>query len=226
MIEINTYNPLCQYFDNMAQKCYFQYSESSKELNELPQAIDVLSEPTLFEKQMALEQRKIYSAIGAVTFEAIAIEAYVNFFGAYYIEDFYIRYENSRHRLSTLEKIKQICKSEYGHAYPTDGQHFRYLKGLFLKRDRLVHSKPYAHNISGEGFDGYEAAMEEIDFLYKNIENELKLYDEVKKKLSECTGEKDANESLKVESKTNLAKVFAEMLNKAFKIEAKDERVE
>ena len=167
--EFSGYVPLCEQYNGLAQSFYKQYQE--------------------VKAQKGGELYALQAAICAVVFEAFAIESYVNFFGAYTLGDntFYSTYESGQrgNRFSTIDKIKGFSKKEGIQRYPTGGKHFVTLKGLLYKRDQLAHNKPRMHTLRKEdGFEDYNEMSKEISFVYQNLDEELKLYDEVKMNLS------------------------------------------
>lgn len=169
-MEFSGYVPLCEQYNGLAQSFYRQYLDAKEQKRD---AICLLQ-----------------SAICAVVFQAFSIEAYVNFFGAYTLGDksFYETYESGERgkRYSTIEKMKLLCKGEGKNSYPTDGKHFSNLKGLLSKRDKLAHSKPRAHTLYKDDSSNsdYLDMMSEISFVYNNLDEEMKLYAEVKSNMS------------------------------------------
>ena len=190
---METYLPFCEQYAAMAQCFYSQYQQSAA-------GNDVID-------SIAMEQ----SAICAVIFQALAVESYVNLFGSVTLgdENFRCNYESETdktHRFSTLEKIKRICKDEFNTPYPTDGKHFKVLQGLLSKRDKLVHQKSKPHNIEKRPFDyndplkSYadylQAYEEEIGFIHEDLENEMKVYDDLQENLAQCSGREEVVKSL------------------------------
>lgn len=169
-MEFSGYVPLCEQYNGLAQSFYQQYLDAKEQKRDA----------------MCLLQ----SAICAVVFEAFAIEAYVNFFGAYTMGDdeFYKNFESGERgkRYSTIEKMKLFCKGENKKSYPTGGMHFSILKGLLSKRDKLAHSKPRAHTLHKDDSSDsdYLVMMSEISFVYDNLDKEMNLYAEVKSNMS------------------------------------------
>lgn len=190
---MEVYFPLCQQYAAMAQCFYSQYQQSAA-------GNDVID-------SIAMER----SAICAVIFQTLAVESYVNLFGSVILGDENFRYnyeseKDKKHRFSTLEKIKRICRDEFNTPYPTGGKHFKVLHGLLSKRDKLVHQKPKPHNIEKKPFDfsdplkSYadyiQAYEEEIGFIYEDLVNEMKVYDDLKENLAQCSGREEVVKSL------------------------------
>ena len=197
-ITVNSYLPLCEQYNSLAQSFFQQHLDLKAKLERFGKPIDFFENPILASKQNELTIGVLQTAIGAVVFEAFAIESYVNFFGAYKLGDstYYSRYESGEKgkRFSTIEKIKLLCKDEFNSPYPTGDKHFCILKSLFSKRDRLAHNKPKGHEISIEhsnSFDDYYDAMSEIVFVYEGLEQEMTLYDAVKANLTASRGQEE-----------------------------------
>lgn len=197
-ITVNSYLPLCEQYNSLAQSFFQQHLDLKTELERFGKPIDFFENPVLASKQNELTMGVLQTAICAVVFEAFAIESYVNFFGAYKLGDstYYSRHESGEKgkRYSTIEKIKLICKNEFNAPYPTGDKHFCTLKSLFSKRDRLAHNKSKGHEISVENsnsFDDYYDAMSEIAFIYEGLEHEMSLYDSVKANLTASSGQKE-----------------------------------
>ena len=218
---LKIYLPLCEQYNALAQRFYNNYKSIEKNYGSEP-SCDFFEFP-----EKALSKESMYGkmeafALCTIIFAALSIEAYVNFWGAYSLGDdkFYSEYEPTKipgkkqKFRNTIDKMKDICKSEFNSPYPTDTVHFSRLIGLFDKRDRLVHSKPKAYSISVKPFDyneplsaynDYIKATEEINFIYKNLDDEIELYSEVKRNLEICSGksepiaqqENDLNEEIK-----------------------------
>ena len=119
------YLTLCEQYDSMAQSFYIQYLDVKKRYEITPNEVSI--------KKMETYIGSLQSAICAVVFEALAIEAYVNFWGAYYWGDYFYQENDIQKRNSTIDKIKWICKISCNSKYPTDGEHYRTLKGLLKK---------------------------------------------------------------------------------------------
>lgn len=214
--EMIFYFPYGERYHSLAQSFYWQYKEACKviESDALPK--DLLDSVDAKDEYHFLFECKENMAISAIIFEALAIEAYVNFWGAAVLGDdvFYAKYEPDKAKRketgeknfpkTTLDKIKRICKDEFKHPYPTDQEHFRMLKQLFDDRDRLVHYKPKGHLIKRpdpnqiytlgmekEAYKEYTDACEELNFIYANIDNHMCLYQQVKDNLQVCSGKTD-----------------------------------
>ena len=221
-ISVNTYLPLCEQYNSLAQSFYQQHLDMKDKIAQLGKSADLLENPSLANTQNMLTIGMLQTAISAVIFEAFAIESYVNFFGAYILGDsaYYSTYESGeyRKRYSTIEKIKMMCKVEFKTSYPTGGKHFAVLKGLFTKRDKLAHNKPKGHEIStksGSNFYDYDEAITEISFIYEELEQEMALYDAVKENLTASSKQQEPIASFQENVATAIAKSFVQMVQGA-----------
>lgn len=214
------YLPLCEQYNCLAQSFYQQHLEAKAQLSRLGGPADFLDNPVLANAQFELTMGVLQTAICAVVFEAFAIEAYVNFFGAYTLGDsaYYSIYESGEQgkRYSAIEKVKLLCKEQFKSPYPTDGDHFRRLKCIFGKRDRLAHNKPKSHEISTKNvgnFDDYYDAMSEISFVYDGLEKEIGLYNEVKINLITASKQPDPITAYRDSVATAIAKSIVQMIS-------------
>lgn len=221
-ISVNTYLPLCEQYNSLAQSFYQQHLDIKAKIAQLGKSADMLENPSLANTQNMLTIGMLQTAISAVIFEAFAIESYVNFFGAYILGDstYYSTYESGGYgkRYSTIEKIKMMCKVEFKSPYPTGGKHFAVLKGLFTKRDKLAHNKPKGYEIStknGNYFYDYDEAISEISFIYEELEQEMALYDAVKGNLTASSKQQEPIASFQENAATAIAKSIVQMVQGA-----------
>jgi len=128
-----------------------------------------------------LSQKIDENYIGAIVFEAMAIESYVNLMGAYLTNE--KTYYNEAEKKSAKGKLKYISK-KIGKDFPEDL--LERIRGLFTKRNDLVHQKPKAIVIDIQN-GNRETIMREKNKLDKalfldleNIDADMKLYDELK----------------------------------------------
>ena len=206
---MNCYFTLCEQYDTMAKSFYFQYHQYQEDAKS--------GDPSA---SIAMEQ----AAICAVIFQALAVESYVNLFGSVVLGDdvFRCRYESEtdkKHRASTIDKIKNICNIELGNPYPTSGEHFRTLKGLLDKRNKLVHPKSKPHTIENRPYnykkpedscsDYVQAFNEEIGFIYNSLEAEMLVYDDLKKNLARCNKGVEVIELLRDNLANEIGKTIA-----------------
>lgn len=130
----------CIDFDSIAQNAYTQYLGFSKEYEALGNGLDVLEVPQAGVSYIAAYKNMESAAYMAVVFEALAIEAYVNTLGEHLIgERYYQEYESkdAKKDRTTLGKLKRLCENEIRKSYPTDGVHYREVKGLLKNVIRL-----------------------------------------------------------------------------------------
>lgn len=218
-ISVNAYLPLCEQYNSLAQSFYQQHLEFYGQLTQLGKPVDLIDDPSLATTQNTLVLEMLQSAICAVVFEAFAIEAYVNFFGAYILGDstYYSTYESGEpgKKYSTIKKMKMMCKDEFQSPYPTGGNHFVVLKGLFSKRDKLAHNKPKGYEISaknGNTFEDYYEAISEISFIYEGLAQEMALYDEVKENLTTSSNKQEPIAAFLDSAATAIAKNMVQMV--------------
>lgn len=198
---INCYLPLCEQYERMAQSFFQQYNDLNAKHTNLGKPKDYLEDPVGASVQMQLTLDILHAAIASIVFEAFAIESYVNFWGAYRLgdESYYSNYESTNKKKSTLEKMKQICKDEFKSPYPTGGTHYAHLKALLKKRDRLAHNKSTGYLVScqnGQYVDEFDNAYKEYAFIFESLDEDMKLYKEVKNNLAKCSGKPEPTEEL------------------------------
>lgn len=208
------YMPLCETYHNIAQNAYSEYKDLIKNEKYLGCGANVV-------ERAYYQESSFRCAIIAVIFEALAMEAYVNFFGAYILGDdiYYSEYESKTKRLSTIDKIKAMCKERFLKPYPTDGQHFRNLLAIFQKRDQLVHNKPQGHNLSNQSAtlkDDSAALLDEYSFVYENLDSEMCLYNELKKNLADSSEKPEPAAELLQNALDNMGKAFGQSIATSF----------
>lgn len=176
---------LCETYNEISQQALIEYKEAVTYLKSfrLPywDFLDHTEEEN--EKYMCAMQQREKSAITAIVFQALAVEAFVNLFGAQRIgEDiYYSEYESKGS--TTLGKLKKICKDFLKKTYPTDDKAYSRLHSLLNKRDSIVHTKPRAVSIDGEPV-AYEEFMSQTEYIYKNICEELESYEKLKRTMA------------------------------------------
>lgn len=224
----------CERYNAIAQDFYEQFINAQAALNACSCPMDLFEANEETYRYYALFDAKENAALCAIIFEALSIEAYVNFWGASLLGDdiFYSKYEferkstegssKKRRSLNTLDKIKKICKEEYHTPYPTDGVHYCALKKLFQNRDRLVHYKPKQYCISRpspkqlytpEMYNDYLDACKELDFIFDGIDDQMRLYQEVKDNLAKCSGKTDPFYQQLEDTGKEIGKAIVDMLN-------------
>lgn len=214
----NMYFTLCEDFENMAQEHYRVYCEAKQEYDQSIHS-NVSSSNILPAKKM------LWAACSAVVFEAIAIEAYVNLLGAYLIPNrYYIDYEGNEPIIkdrSTLGKLKELCKREIGKCYPTSDHTYEVMNNLILKRDRIVHTKPFPHTFEMKPFnytdiesnysDYTSAFSKEIGFLYEGLEEQMKSYSILVQNINTLLG-KDMLQDIRTAPLNNIESMFRDMI--------------
>ena len=126
-----------------------------------------------------LSQKIDENYIGAIVFEAMAIESYVNLMGAY-LTDEEAYYEQCK-ELPIRKKIEYVASS-LNKKFP-EGLKWR-IQRLFNKRNDLVHQKPRAFTFDIEAEDR-NVLLKKRDELLKEMssnlkEKEMSLYEELK----------------------------------------------
>ena len=188
-IETKTFPMLCETYNKISQQAYEEYTESIIYLKSLGCAYWDFLEHTEEEnaKYMSAMQDRERSALTAIVFQALAIESFVNLLGVQGIgeEVYYSEYETKGS--TTLEKLKKICKEFLKKPYPTNDKDYSMLTSLLKKRDLIVHTKPRTVSIDGEAIS-YEEFMSQTEYIHKNICEEIKSYENLKRKLAMLEG--------------------------------------
>ncbi len=180
---------LCENFSVMSKGFYQQYKEATVYLRGLKcKTWDFLihSEEEN-RKYIEAFSLRLNAAFAAIVFQALAVEAFVNLYGAQKIgeEKFYTEYEIKG--ATTESKLKEICKNYLRKKYPTSTKQYNRLNSLLKKRDRIVHSKPKEIDMHSESNNYYEM-FDQYEFVYKDIDDEMNSYETVKKVLQELEG--------------------------------------
>ena len=184
---------ICENYNQMSRNFYEQYLEATEYLSSLGcKNWDLLSH-TAEENEYyitAMSQR-FHSALAAVVFQALAVEAYVNLYGVMKIGEttYYQNYESQTVRKSTKDKIKKICEDTLGKSYPTNTKDYSRLCELLADRDRIVHTKPHSVKIEETTvIPQYSELMEQYDFIFKNLSEKMQSYSNLKRTLSKLDG--------------------------------------
>lgn len=189
---------LSENYDKMSQGFFDQYTEATNYLKSLGCTYWNIPDHTKEENAQYFKamSMRFHSALAAIVFQALAIEAYVNYYGVHRVGEkvFYQSYESKVSRKSTKDKLKLICKEILKKPYPTDCVEYSRLVELLKDRDRIVHTKPRAIPLDGnEVFPNYEQIMGQYNFIYDHIEDKMKSYSILKKNLAKLDG---SNEDL------------------------------
>ena len=140
---------LCENYNGMSQSFFSQYKDVNTYLRSLGTENWDYLEHSPEENQRFNEAHtmRLNSALAAVVFQALAVEAFINLYGAQKIgeEKYYSEYELKG--VTTTKKIKRICSETLGQPYPTNDRAYSRLISLLEKRDRIVHTKPRALKI-------------------------------------------------------------------------------
>ena len=187
--EISVLPMLCETYNEISQQAYKEYIEAITYLKSLGLDVwdycDHTKEQN--EKYTSAMQKREKSAITAIVFQALAVEAFINLFGAQRIGEttFYTQYECRGS--TTLGKLKKISKEFLHKPYPTEGKAYSMLTSLLNKRDSIVHTKPKAVTINGEP-TAYDDFMSQTEYIYKNIDGELECYEKLKRSMASLEG--------------------------------------
>jgi len=136
-------------------------------------------------------QTKHRTAISAIVFQALAVEAYVNLYGAIKMGEkkYYSEIETGKKGISTAVKITMIYKQSLHKSFPVNEKVYLDLKDLFEKRNKLVHYKPIGLDDSNSTIEEFGVNLfNQVLFIYKNIDSQMTVYYRLKKLLAELDG--------------------------------------
>lgn len=166
-------------YSEMAQMCYVEYLTSKAFYDSGKYIVKEVAEKENLLAAIILCQKIDDNCIGAIVFEVMAIESYVNLMGAY-LTDEEAYYEQCK-ELPIRKKIEYVA-SRLNKKFP-EGLKWR-IQRLFNKRNDLVHQKPQAFTFDIEAEDR-NVLRKRRDKLLKEIsydlqEKEMSLYEELK----------------------------------------------
>lgn len=216
---MDVYPMLCENYNGMSQAFYAQYQEATAYLKSLKcKSWDFLSHTTEEnDSYNEANSMRLHSAVAAVTFQALAIEAFVNLYGAQKVGDnvFYEKYDHKG--ATTLGKLKGICKDVLSKNYPTNGKAYSRLVSLMDKRNDIVHTKPHPIPIIPTSeVPNYSELMYQTEFVFKNIDDEMLSYGTLKETLMVLEGkETDFIQENYNEAMDACSKAVAEMFTNA-----------
>lgn len=176
---------LCENYNYLSQNFYGQYKDAKEYLLSLDtETWDYLSHtPEENQHYNDANSMLLNSALAAVVFQALSIEAFINLYGAQKIgeEKYYGNFEKKG--ATTIDKIKQVCLEVTKQKYPTNTRAYEYLRSLLKKRDQIVHTKPRSLNFSciGDSTNNITDFFEQTDFVYADIDKEMQSYENLKK---------------------------------------------
>lgn len=211
---------MCDVFSQLSDGFYSQFNLSVSQLKTLTKSKnwDILAHSSA-ENALYIElyNLRFRSAISAIVFQALAVEAYINFYGVSKIgeENYYKDYEKST---STKDKLKNISKNIFNKDFPTQNKDYENFILLFKKRDTLVHYKTKGFDISNSSDNEFSQNFQnQIGFVYKNIDNIMSVYTSIKRILSELDETNiDLISAEKSKSNDLIQSNILEMLNKSF----------
>lgn len=206
---------LCEDYNNISKSSFAKYKEAEDYLKSLNCSSwdhfeHAPEENKKFEEAYSL---RYHSALTATVFQALAVEAFINLYGAQRLGEktYYTEYEKKG---ATIEgKMKKICSEYLESQYPTNDKAYSRLISLMKKRDKIVHTKPNSVAIDGTRVS-YDDFMSHVNFIYKDLDEEIMSYDILKKNLMKIEG----NEIDLIQESTNMiqnaiSEKIIEMLN-------------
>lgn len=125
---------------------------------------------------------KQYYAILSIIFQALSVEAWINYYGA---KTFGIdKYNREYEKLPTSEKYLAIYKEVKHKDFPKGKKEYNNLKLLFRLRDRLVHSKAYMINMRGGSDQDFFDSLNELfggrnNNIFTKIDNVMCTYNQL-----------------------------------------------
>ena len=211
---------LSEIFYNMSREQYHTYKDCRKKLDELCKGkkyFDVLShsqeENTLFH---SLYHKSYSSAIASVAFQAFAVEAYINFYGAKKLgkSTFNDHYE----RISIKDKIVIIPRIATSRDFPKGEKIYELVKKLFTQRDKLVHHKGKSINFKECTEESFQSIMHgNLEFVFDDIDELVNTYPMFIKTLAALEDKTiDLYTEQQMELNNEFAMAVADMMKKAF----------
>lgn len=145
---------------------------------------DPKSMESIFEFIMAFRFKQ-KAAIIAVVFQALAIEAYINYYGVVKIgkEKFDELFENkNKGYASTKRKYRDIYKLIYKKSLPESEKAYQNMCNLFELRDKLVHSKTQKIDYKTGDLKKFNNSMYELLFQkdFEDIDNIIETYEQIR----------------------------------------------
>jgi hypothetical protein len=211
---------LCEIFYNMSREQYGTYVDSRRKLDELCKGkkyFDILShsqeENSLFHN---LSHKSYSSAISAIVFQAFAIEAYINFYGAKKLgqSTFNAHYE----RISIKDKIIIIPRIVTGRDFPKGEKVYELVRKLFTQRDKLVHHKGKGINFKECTEETYQSINHgNLEFVFDDIDGLVNTYPMFIKAIATLEEKTiDLYTEQQTELENEFALALADMMKKAF----------
>ena len=176
------------YYYNFSIENYNLYKASEKKYKELVKnntCWDMLSH-TKEENQLYMDLliEKKHFAVLSIIFHALAVEAWINYFGVrtFGEKKFNSKYESEKDRKSVISKYKDIYK-EIKHEDLPNGPYSN-LKLLFRLRDKLVHSKTQVVDLKEEDLQKFLDSMNKIygsrkSNIFSEINKVMKTYHQI-----------------------------------------------
>ena len=184
---------MCEIFNNISIENYNRYKISNTKINNMSDEFNSYDFLDHSEKENAeflvQMQTNNDAAISAIVFQALAVEAYINYFCIAKIGE--VRFENEydKKHISTKEKLKKICKEVLNKNFPTDSKEYIEFIDLFNKRNKLVHYKIKGIDIKNSSDkEYYQNLNDQFLFIFEEIDNLMNVYKNLKKTLSQLDG--------------------------------------
>lgn len=133
-------------------------------------------------------------AISTIIYQALAVEAFVNYYGMAKLGEQYLntidrKTHGSDTECGTTRKLKRILQ-DLNITFLDDDKLFRDITNLFRVRDKLVHYKTKPISIESIMHDPESKTNEDeqILFVLDDIENRVNIYSNLKRQISQLDG--------------------------------------
>jgi hypothetical protein len=217
---------MCEVFSQMSDEHYMNYKKFLDDIHQICKtpSWDLLehndNENTTY---LSLYQSIPRFAISAIIFQALAVEAFVNYYGAAKLgeqifESIDKKERGTKNECRTLKKLKRILR-ELNISFLDDDKLFDDLNNLFRVRDKIVHYKTKSFFIESilNDEDYKTNEDEQIWFVMDDIDNRVNMYKNLKLQISQLDGTKEDFIDSENRNMLNLAnKQLTEMFRKAF----------
>lgn len=216
---MNLYPILCENYNEISRTFYDKYKAGIEKYRDSGCIWDFNEHTPEENYDYRKTRRDTYnSALGAIVFQAIAVEAFVNLFGAYRLGDEVFYSDIEKTGATTSDKLKNIYRRLYGGNYPTNTVEYNRLMSLLNKRNRIVHTKPKALSMQDEEITpNYGVFMEQVDFIFSNIDDEMKSYETLKRTIRELENKEcDLIHEIDKEIEQALKEGITSMINSVF----------
>ena len=177
-------------FMDMSTYFYKKYNELQIEIDTITSLPDWHKTPNRL--ALAKSEQKI-CAYSSVLYEALAAEAYINYYGSKRLGLEY--FKNRLDKLDFINKYLVVTKLITGNEFPTSEHIFEKLQDLHSARTKLVHSKSVQYDSLSD--NSITDATEKLyKFKGKRIENTMKYLYGVCKELMYVVAKMEGSEKL------------------------------